>query len=208
MKAQSVKAESVKAQSVKAQSVKARTRTAAREPMRVCRVHWGCGDIRPAGWINIDIGSGPRIDISCDVREGIPLPDTSVDYISSQHALQEISILEQGKALRELWRILKPGGVLRMGLPDLDRAIACYLAGRNDYFEWDWDTLSGNFITFILDYNYTRTPFTYEFAEELLKKAGFKDVCRVSYRETKTAFPEIVELDNRESESFYFEAIK
>ena len=105
--------------------------------------------------------------------------------------------------------MLKPGGVLRLCLPDLDRAIAAYQSGQREYFHmWDWDTVAGNFITHVLWYNLTRTPFTYEFAEELLKKAGFAGVIRVGYRQTASPHPEIVELDGRPAESFYLEATK
>ena len=178
------------------------------------RLHWGCGPIRPSGWINADIKEGPGIDISCDILDGLPLDSDSIDYIFSQHALQELKILDVVDALRELHRVLKPGGVLRLCLPDLDNAIAAYQNGRRNYFWcWDWDTISGNLITQILDYNYTRTPFTYEFAEELPRKAGFRDVRRVAYRQTASSYPEIVELDSwegdsREQESFYVEASK
>jgi SAM-dependent methyltransferase len=178
------------------------------------RLHWGCGPVRPSGWINADINVGPGIDISCDIRDGLPLDNESIDYIYSQHALQELNILEVVGALRELRRVLKPGGILRLCLPDLDRAIAAYQNGRRDYFWcWDWDTISGNFITQMLDYNYTVTPFTYEFAEEVLRRGGFSNVRRLAYRQTASCYPQIVELDswegdNRKQESFYVEATK
>jgi ubiquinone/menaquinone biosynthesis C-methylase UbiE len=173
------------------------------------RLHWGCGDITPAGWINADITRGPGIDISGDILDGLPLDDCSIDYITSQHALNEIKLLNQLDALRELRRVLKQGGVLRLCLPDLDRAIAAYHGGQQEYFtDWDWDTISGNFIAHILDYNYTYTPFTYEFATELLQKAGFTEIHRVSYRQTVSPYLDIFELDNRDNESFYVEAFK
>lgn len=112
-------------------------------------------------------------------------------------------------ALTELRRVLKPDGVLRMSLPDLDLFIEAYRNRRHDpLLIWDWDTLSGNFITHMLWYNTIHTPFTYEFAEELMQKAGFRQVRRVAYRETVSAHPAIVELDNRPDESFYIEAFK
>ena len=173
------------------------------------RLNWGCGDVTPSDWINSDIESGPSIDISADILEGLPLDDGSIDYISSQHALPALMVWNQLDALSELRRVLKPGGVLRLCLPDLDLAIAAYQSGRQDYFVvWDWDTISGNFITQIVDHGYNRTPFTYEFAEELLWKAGFADVRRVEYLHTVSSYPEIVELDSREEESFYVEAFK
>lgn len=173
------------------------------------RLHWGCNTITPAGWINADIKKGPGIDMSCDILEGLPLDDESIDYISSQHALQELQITDQGKALRELRRVLKPNGVLRLCLPDLDRAIAAYQSGRREYFLVDdWETLSGNFISHILWHNYNRTLFTPEFAAELLRKAGFQDVRRVAYWQTASPYTEIIELDNRPEESFYVEAFK
>jgi SAM-dependent methyltransferase len=175
----------------------------------ICRLHWGCGDITPSDWINSDIEEGPGIDVSANILEGLPLDDDSIDYISSQHVLPALNVWEQLDALSELRRVLKPGGVLRLSLPDLDLAIAAYQSGRQeDLLIWDWETISGNFITQIVWHGYTNTPFTYEFAEELLDKAGFSDIRRVAYRQTVSPYPEITELDSREGESFYVEAFK
>jgi SAM-dependent methyltransferase len=179
------------------------------EAQQIRRLHWGCGDHVSPGWINCDIRKAPGIDISCDIFDGLPLDDNSIDYISSQHVLPEIKIYDQVTALRELRRVLKPHGVLRLSLPDFDRAITAYQNCRQDYFlVWDWETISGNFITHLLWYNTIYTPFTYGFAEELLRKAEFREVRRAAYHETSSPYPEIVELDNRPEESFYIEAFK
>ena len=132
-----------------------------------------------------------------------------MEYIASQHALQELTIADQLPALRELRRVLKPQGVLRLGLADLDQAIAAYHSGHREFFLVDdWATLSGTFITYLLWYSYNRTLFTYEFVAELLNKAGFQEVRRVAYQQTASPYPEIVELDSRPEESFYVEAVK
>ena len=173
------------------------------------RLHWGCGPVIAPGWMNSDVIDAPGVDLACDIRAGLPLPDDDVDYIVSHHGLQDLKIYEQVPALRELRRVLKPGGVLRVSLPDLDAAIAAYLEGRQSYFGvYAWDTIAGNFITHILWHNYTATLFTWSFAEELLKKAGFADVRRMAHRETSSRYPEIVDLDTRPAESFYVEAFK
>jgi SAM-dependent methyltransferase len=172
-------------------------------------LHWGCGDVTPAGWINSDLKSGPGIDISGNILDGLPLPDDHVDYIVSQHALTDLKIYDQIPALQELRRVLRPGGVLRLSLPDFERAMEAYRSGRREHFHiWHWDTLDGNFITHILWYSDTRTLFTWRFIEELLRKARFAAVHHVAFGQTASAYPEIVDLDGREAESLYVEAVK
>ena len=175
----------------------------------VRRLNFGCGSITPVGWINSDLQAGPGVDISADVLKGLPLPDDHVDYISSQHVLCELGIYDQVPALTELRRVLKPGGVLRLCLPDFEKNMAAFQTGNsNQFYIWEWDTIDGNFITHVLWYGCNRTLFTWRFLEELLRKAGFADVRRVAFRQTSSAHPEIVDLDDREAESLYVEAVK
>lgn len=130
-------------------------------------------------------------------------------YISIQHALQDLKIYDQMRALTAFRRVLKRGGVLRISLADLDRGIDAYRNERRDYFlVHNWKTISGNFITQMLWYNKTQTLFTFEFAEEFMYMAGFRQVPHVAYHVTASPYPEIIELDSREGESFCAEAFK
>jgi SAM-dependent methyltransferase len=175
------------------------------------RMNWGSGEYPDPGWINSDIKDGPGIDISCDIREGLPLEDASLDYIVSIHALPEIPMSDVVGALRELRRVLKPGGVLRLGLPDFDKGIQAYLANDRDYFlvpDEDAATIGGKFVTQLLWYGWSRSLYTHDFTDELLREAGFSGTFPCSFRETKSRFPGIVELDSREQESFFVEAVK
>jgi hypothetical protein len=105
--------------------------------------------------------------------------------------------------------VLEPGGTLRLGLPDLDRALDALRARRQEYFwTWEWESVTGNFVTQITDYGYTRTLLNFEFAEELLTRAGFETVRRADHGETTSRYADIVELDGRPEESFFVEAFK
>lgn len=175
------------------------------------RLNWGCGQSGEPGWINSDLKEGPGIDISCDILEGLPLESDSIDYIVSIHALPMIPYTEVVSVLKELKRVLKPGGVLRMGLPDLDKGIGAYHRNEKDYFfipDDETKSISGKLIVQLIWYGYSRTMFTYEFAEELIQKASFREVRHCNYQETYSAFDEITSLDNRERESFFVEAVK
>jgi SAM-dependent methyltransferase len=184
---------------------------AGAEQTPIRRMNWGCGEHPGPGWINSDVKEGPGIDISGDIRGGLPLEDDSLDYIVSIHALPEIPYGDLVVALKELRRVLKPGGVLRLALPDLERGIRAYLENDRDYFlvpDEDAESIGGKLVTQLVWYGWSRSLFTPDFAEELLRKAGFAEVARCSYHETQSRFPEIVELDSRERESLFVEAVK
>ena len=177
--------------------------------MSVKRLHWGCGPLTPEGWINSDLWPAPGVDLACDILEGLPLDEHSIDYAVSNHALQELDIYDQEVAFAELHRVLKEGGVLRLCLPDLDRAIDAYRSGDREWFIVnEWQTIGGNFVTQVIWHGYNKTPFVFEFAAELAEKVGFRRVERVAFGETTTTFTEITELDTREHESFFLEAWK
>jgi predicted SAM-dependent methyltransferase len=175
------------------------------------RLNWGCGEGAPSGWINSDLKSGPGIDISCDIRDGLPLETDSIDYVVSIHALPEIPYFDLNDVLEELRRVLKPGGYLRLVLPDLDRGIDAYRRNDSFYFlipDHEARSIGAKFVTQMIWYGYSRTLFTRDFVEEILVNAGFSRVEHVDFRHTTSPYDEIVELDDRERESLFVEAVK
>lgn len=177
----------------------------------VRRLNWGCGASGEPGWINSDVKEGPGVDISCDIRNGLPLESDSIEYAVSIHALPELTFPDLVPALRELRRVLKPGGVLRLCLPDLLKGVEAYRRGDRSYFlipDEDALSMGGKLAVQLTWYGYSRSLFTPDYVAELLSKAGYGTVEHVSYRETRSRFPGIIELDNRRAESLFIEATK
>jgi predicted SAM-dependent methyltransferase len=177
----------------------------------VRRLNWGCGSSPRPGWINSDRRAIKGVDIVAEIYDGLPLDDDSIDYVASVHALQEMPYAGLVPALRELRRVLRPGGVLRLVLPDLDKGIRAYLAhdaGRFLVPDEEVKSLGGKFIVHMLWYGHSQVLFTRDFIEELLLKAEFARVTQCQYRETASPHADIVELDNREEESLFVEAVK
>lgn len=134
-----------------------------------------------------------------------------MDYIVAIHMLQDLSYSDLLPVLAELRRVLKPDGILRLGLPDLDKAIDAYLRRDPAYFyvpDRDAASLGGKLITQLVWYGSVRTPFTYDFIAEWLVRAGFCDVKRCAFQRTYSAHADIVALDNRERESLFVEAAR
>jgi predicted SAM-dependent methyltransferase len=110
------------------------------------RVNLGCGSHYHPDWINIDIAPlGPGV-IAHDLSRGIPLADNSSDVVYHSHVLEHIRRADVAGFLRECYRVLKPGGTLRVVVPDLERICRAYIeklegalagdaAAANDY---DW----------------------------------------------------------------------
>jgi predicted SAM-dependent methyltransferase len=63
-----------------------------------------------------------------DIVKGLPIPDCSADGIYASHVLEHLSLDEFWIALRNTFRLLKPGGIFRLVVPDLERRARQYLA--------------------------------------------------------------------------------
>jgi hypothetical protein len=179
--------------------------------MSPVRLNLGCGPNPVAGWINVDLRREPGVQLSCDLRKGLALATECADYAVGMHVLQDLAWAEIPAALAEMYRVLKPRGVLRLGLPDLDRAIDAYRRKDAAYFyvsDAHVLSLGGKLVTQIVWYGSVRTPFTFDFARELLTKAGFTAVVACAFQRTESAHGEIVGLDNRPRETLFVEATK
>ncbi len=96
-------------------------------------VHIGCGRINAPGFINIDAVALAHVHIPTDdIADLSCFADRTVDLVYMCHVLEHVRRPVLGLVLKEIHRILKPGGVLRLSVPDFDRLVDIYqAAGRN-----------------------------------------------------------------------------
>jgi predicted SAM-dependent methyltransferase len=150
----------------------------------------------------------PGVDLRADLRHGLPFADASVDALVAIHVLQDLAWSDLQPAVEELHRVMRPGGALRLGLPDLERALCAFAAGNAGYFHVPDEharSIGAKLVTQIIWYGSVRTPFTFDFAKEWLLRAGFEQVLRCRFGES--AGPAwLAALDNRERESLFVEA--
>jgi len=90
-------------------------------------VNLGCGSRFHPEWINIDIAPGGEGVIAHDLSKGIPLPDMSCDAVYHSHLLEHLRQPDALKFMRECYRVTKPGAILRVAVPDLERICRVYL---------------------------------------------------------------------------------
>jgi|GEM_PF-1525841 len=85
-------------------------------------------------WLTVDIDPD-RGDIVADFHEfdGFPLDDETVEAIYASHTFEHISMYRFPRVLSECHRVLRPGGVLRIVVPDPVASIREYLAGNDGF---------------------------------------------------------------------------
>ncbi|MBK8858914.1 MAG: methyltransferase domain-containing protein [Opitutaceae bacterium] len=91
------------------------------------RLNLGCGDVFLPGWHNLDFVARPPHVVRHDLRETLPLPAGSCEVVYHSHVLEHFDRAEAGRFLAECHRVLAPGGVLRVVVPDLEQKARLYL---------------------------------------------------------------------------------
>lgn len=93
------------------------------------RLNLGAGNKRIEGWTSVDLSGEP--DVVADIRE-LPFADGYADEVMAIHVLEHLYRWDAEAALLEWRRVLKPGGLLILELPDLHKCCAAVLAGDRD----------------------------------------------------------------------------
>ncbi len=149
------------------------------------KLHLGPGSRHIPGFIHIDIEAWPHVDHVAPVERLPFITDDSVSLIYACHLLEHFGRNEVEAVLKEWLRILKPGGVLRLAVPD-------FAACANLYYERGIEDGLNGLVGLICggqrnEYDFHKMVFDQHFLTVLLLKAGFKEVRSWDWRTTEHA---------------------
>src|SRR6266852_337088 len=174
-------------------------------------VNVGCGPYPVEGFCNIDYGWRPGV-FCFDIRKGIPLPTGSVKGIFTEHCLEYLTTEQCLSVLRDFRRMLQPGGVARVVLPDGGLYCRLYVrAASGDKVEWPYVEPNKPPIYYVNRImsgygHYVGFVYDFESFKEAMLTAGFREVHRQAY--LRGHDPRLlVDLEGRAIESFYAEGV-
>lgn len=90
------------------------------------KLHLGCGKKILSGFVNIDILPSDGVDEICSVTDLSHYTDNSVDLIYACHILEHFGRHEYKNVLKEWFRVLRPGGILRLSVPSFEACVKRY----------------------------------------------------------------------------------
>lgn len=102
---------------------------------RMLNIHLGSGSRLVRGWVNIDSLAKDGVDLQWDVRYPLPFQDGAAQMIYSEHLLEHICKEDASSLLEECYRVLEPGGVIRIGVPDAELYLRAYADGGQEFFK-------------------------------------------------------------------------
>ena len=136
-----------------------------------------------------------------DVRKRFPYPDSTFEAAFSSHFLEHLFPDDARHCLSEVHRVLRPGGICRIVVPDLDLIVSRYDPSTTEPFLRMIFEEPGAATKNAHHWHYNALSLT-----EALRQTGFREAYRCAYREGSC--PDLELLDNRPEDSLYVEGIK
>jgi predicted SAM-dependent methyltransferase len=175
------------------------------------KVHLGCGPIHLDGWVNIDINKAVKPDVRVDLRFGFPAPASSVAFIFSEHVFEHFSLEDGSQLFADCSVALKPGGVMRIAMPDLRYIVNRYLG---DWRDQAWLDEPGYEVidTAARMLNFALRSWEHLYIYDIedltlrLNQAGFTAVAPREWG--KSRYPELTGLEQRPDSLLIVEATK
>ena len=207
------------------EAASARRRSARRRALEqgladksIRKLNLACGSQRVPGFFGIDLvdGADLRLDLA---RMDLPFPDSSLEAVVCMSAINYFTRARAQQLVREMHRVLRAGGVCRVGVQDMKSLAERYVRGDREFFfqkladgrdRFEGPTLGDKFAAWFYGYavGAHRCEYFYDFESlaHLFREAGFNVIERRAFRESRIAEVEL--LDNRADQMFFLEAVK
>ena len=151
-----------------------------------------------------------------DAKKNIPLPNDSAECIYTSHMIEHLSKEESVSFLNEAFRVLEPGGILRIVVPDLKLAVNFYVQTQDaDTFMEKIllapppiNTIKEKISLFFTGYRQHQWMYDEKSLSKLIKKVGFRKIFICKAGETNILNPHNLNLHERSEESVYLEGRK
>ncbi|HZQ08194.1 MAG TPA: methyltransferase domain-containing protein [Anaerolineae bacterium] len=162
----------------------------------------------------------------CDVSRGLPFADGSVAVIYASHVLEHIRLSGARTFMREAHRVLATEGILRLVVPDLERLARLYLEQKKQGGE-KAVSAANDFMRDLMtcrDYSQAKLPlklyrayfdtmahkwmYDADSLQQLFEEAGFREIRRCSYLESRVPMIADVERPNRFSDGICVEGVR
>lgn len=96
----------------------------------------------PEPWINVDIRKqgDHKVDVIADIRDLSMFEDNSCDILVAHHCVEHIDMSHVGGLAKEWHRVLAPGGILAVCVPNMREIASRWLRGEIDDFTFNVNT--------------------------------------------------------------------
>jgi len=159
------------------------------ESHHIRKLQIGCGRNALDGWLNTDLNPTKKV-VFLDATKRFPFDDGTFDYVFSEHLIEHLAYQDGVKFIRECYRVLKPGGKIRVSTPDLRFLIELYTENKTrlqeQYIAWAVDSFLPDIgiyeDTFVIN-NFFKSwghKFIYDYKtlKSLLENVGFINIKR------------------------------
>lgn len=168
----------------------------------------GCGSNLIPNFLNVDFYGwrSSKGVFEHDLRENLPFSSNRFEGIVTEHTIEHLYPNGTIKLLSESFRVLKPGGVLRIGVPDLDKYLE-FCAGKMPHPQFSRYENGCEAIWHLTQNNLHLSVWNFEMLEKHLMAIGFGEVKKLEFRKGSSGLADH-DATNREWESLYVEAYK
>jgi predicted SAM-dependent methyltransferase len=179
-------------------------------PARDLKLHLGSGTVRLGGWVNIDLET-PQADVHLDITRGLPFAAGAARLIYHEHVMEHITALQGAFCLKDWFRLLEPGGVLRVATPDLQYLIERYGGNWQDQAwlqlpEYQFIQTRAEMVNVSMRWWGHQYLYDREELERRMREAGFAAVRRCDYGESPVS--ELAGLETRPDSMLILEAVR